>query len=163
MTTPPASDGGLAAALDQLAEHAEELAGLRAAVTALTDLVDPDLGGGPPYRPAPAPLWWQLDGTDRDEAVARLASWVEKVYQPSYGRLAARLPGCWPQHPLCLFCLDWLCELHSFLYLRPARPAGVLSAQAEWHTRLLPAAADLMAQDTSGCEHRQPYGAVRSA
>ena len=45
---------------------------------------------------------------------------------------------------LCLFVLDWLSELHASLYLQPRRTPPMLSGQAEWQTRYLPAAAELM-------------------
>ena len=69
------------------------------------------------YQPVPAPRWWKLDGRDREEALARLRAWVEQIYRPGYGHLAAALGPCWDQHPLCLYGLDWLMELWSVLYL----------------------------------------------
>ena len=39
------------------------------------------------------------------------------------------------------------------LYLAPARTAGTLAGQAEWHTRLLAAAAEQLARETHGCAH----------
>jgi hypothetical protein len=151
----PAPDGGMAGVLVQLAEL-----GFRMKV--LEDLLEeePDLAG---YRPVPAPRWWQLEGEERAAAIGRLASWVREVYVPSYGHLAARLPPCWAEHPLCLHVLDWLAELHCVLYLRRSRSSGTLAGQAEWTIRQLPAAADLMAADTSRCEHSRlrVTGAVR--
>ena len=114
-----------------------------------SDANDTKLG----YQPAPAPRFWKLDGSAREEAIARLRAWVEQVYQPGYGHLAASLGGCWEQHPLCLYALDWLSELWSVLYLQPRRTAGTLAGQAEWQTRLLTAAAEQMAAETSRCEH----------
>jgi hypothetical protein len=151
-------DGGLAAALLQLADHAGQLRELRDAIEVLQKAVDAltDPGGsGGPYQPVPAPRWWLLDGEDRTAAIARLAGWVEVVYRPSYGHLAARLPACWQQHPLCLFMLDWLSELHASLYLQPRRTPPMLSGQAEWQARLLPAAADAMAAEAAACAHRR--------
>jgi len=72
-----------------------------------------------------------------------------------YGHLAARLPACWAEHPVCLLTLDWLSELWQALYLRPSRGTGVLASQAEWQTRLLPAAAEQMHAEVIGCSHRQ--------
>jgi len=106
------------------------------------------------YQPGPAPRFWKLDGQAREEAIARLRAWVEHVYQPGYGHLAASLGGCWEQHPLCLYALDWLSELWSVLYLQPRRTTGTLAGQgAGWQTRLLTAAAEQMAAETSRCEH----------
>jgi hypothetical protein len=99
----------------------------------------------------------------------RLRAWVEQIYRPGYGQIAATLPSCWEQHTLCLYTLDWLSELWSFLYLDPERTAASLAAQAEWQTRLLPAAAEQMAFDATGCPHarstprRQPPPAGRGA
>ena len=44
---------------------------------------------------APAPRWWKLDGPERDEALNRLRAWVEHIYRPGYGHLAAALGPCW--------------------------------------------------------------------
>ena len=105
------------------------------------------------YQPPAAPRFWKLDGAAREEAIAKLRAWVEQVYRPGYGHLAASLGDCWDQHPLCLYILDWLSELWSVLYLRPARTPGTLAGQAEWHTRLLTAAAEQLARETRRCGH----------
>ena len=96
---------------------------------------------------------------EREAAIDRLRAWVEQIYQPGYGHLAAALPPCWDRHPLCLFTLDWLSELWSVLYLSPDRTATTLAAQAEWQTRLLPAAATQMTHEAAHCQHG--YGNVR--
>jgi hypothetical protein len=83
------------------------------------------------------------------------------VYRPSYGQLAAILPGCWEEHPFCLYTLDWLSELWSVLYLGADRSDRILAAQAEWQTRLLPGAAEQMAAEAAGCQHR-PRGSARA-
>jgi len=106
-----------------------------------------------PYYPSPSPRFWKLDGKAREEAIGRLRAWVEHVYQPGYGQLAASLGACWEQHTLCLYVLDWLSELWSVLYLQPLRTTGTLAGQAEWQTRLLTAAAEQMAAETARCEH----------
>jgi hypothetical protein len=105
------------------------------------------------YQPVAPPRWWRLDGRERDAMTGRLRAWVEQIYRPGYGQIAATLPSCWEQHTLCLYTLDWLSELWSFLYLDPDRTAISLAAQAEWQTRLLPAAAEQMAFDATGCPH----------
>jgi hypothetical protein len=105
------------------------------------------------YQPVPPPRWWKLTGPERQTALDRLTAWVENIYRPSYGRLAAMLPACWQHHPLCLFTLDWLSELWSVLYLSPTRNPASLAGQAEWQTRLLPAAAEQMALDATRCHH----------
>ena len=105
------------------------------------------------YQPPTAPKFWKLDGPARDQAISKLRAWVEQIYRPSYGYLADSLGDCWEQHPLCLYILDWLSELWSVLYLAPARTPGTLAGQAEWHTRLLAAAAEQLARETRGCSH----------
>jgi hypothetical protein len=137
---------------------AEELAEIKAEVARLREDLDLLLDEGVPgrgYQPIPSPRWWLLRDEARTEAVARLAAWVEQVYRPMYGQLAATLPACWADHPLCLVCLDWLSELHSVLYLQPSRSKALLGGQAEWHTRFLPAVADLMTAEGRGCEHKR--------
>jgi hypothetical protein len=120
-------------------------------------LADRD-SNGPAERscePAPVRRWWKLDGQDREAAVASLRAWVEQVYQPGYGQLAAALAPCWDEHPLCLYVLDILAELWSVLYLDPYRPPSLLTAQAEYQARILPALAEQMTAETRRCTHRR--------
>src|ERR1700761_8324220 len=104
------------------------------------------------YQPHPAPSWHQLDAAERRAPVAELRDWVEHVYRPGYGHLAS-LGACWPQHDLCLYALDIASQLWSALYLQPDRSTGLLSAQAEYQIRLLPALAAQLATETTGCGH----------
>jgi len=103
-----------------------------------------------------APRWWQQDGDEREQAVAKLRAWVDEVYRPSYGHLAGALGPCWEQHPLCLFGLHWLMELWSALYVNDRGRTSTLASQAEWQTRLLPAVAEQMRVETSRCRHAIP-------
>jgi len=169
MTTGPAGDS-LPGALLQLAALDEREAGhfaqLREVLNGQQDVIGQlaeDLaglappGGGPGYQPIPAITWWTLDDEQREQAAARISSWVTSIYRPLYGHLAAGLGGCWPAHPLALITLDWLSELWSVLYLKPTRTARDLAAQAELGTRILPAAAALLAAETRDCpQHRSP-------
>src|ERR1022692_1144251 len=149
-------DGQVAA----LARHLAELA---------ADGYEDDETGGASYRPVPPPRWWKLTAAEREAALDRLRAWVEQVYRPGYGQLAATLPPCWENHPLCLYILDWLSELWSVLYLAPRRNGSTLAAQSEWQTRLLPAAAEQMARETTSCPHgpgtalRRPSPGARPA
>ena len=111
---------------------------------------NPDPDG---YQPDLAPAWWKLAAAERREPIARLRAWVEQVYRPGYGHLAASLSPCWPSHDLCLYGLDILSELWSALYLQPERSAGLLSAQAEYQARLLPALAEQLRAETNRCGH----------
>src|SRR6266487_613211 len=150
-----------AAMQETLAAQADILAGLAgpggqiAQLTARFDEIAPsgDDAGGATYRPAAPARFWRLAGPAREQAIIRLRAWVEQIYRPSYGQHAAALGDCWEQHPLCLYTLDWLSELWSVLYLQPIRTTSSLVGQAEWQTRLLPAAADQMTRETSRCRH----------
>jgi hypothetical protein len=149
--------GALTTLLNRLkaavADHDDALAAVRALdeqVRALAAQLTGDTDG---YQPADSPRLWEPGDAERDAAVTRLRSWVDHVYRPGHGHLAAGLADCWDQHPLCLYILDWLSELWSVLYLRPERTARTLASQAEWHTRLLPAAASHLAQETRRCGH----------
>ena len=145
---------------------------LRAHQEALVRLEDLDRQGAdvtaPPdrdsdhYRPGPAPAWWRLTAAERQEPVARLRSWVEHVYRPGYGHLAATLGPCWASHDLCLYGLDILSSLWSVLYLQPRRTSGLLSAQAEYQARILPALADQLRLETSRCGHPRNPGPATS-
>ena len=153
-----ASNDPIAAILDQLAAHREQLARLSrtldehtaalAELTASTDTADPD-----GYQPEPAPQWWNLPADARAEPIARLRAWVEQVYRPGYGHLAATLSPCWETHDLCLYALDIAANLWSVLYLQPVRTPVLLSAQAEYQARILPALADQLRLETSHCGH----------
>jgi hypothetical protein len=137
---------GQAAALGRVAqEHAAALSQL-----AVTSPAGPDPDG---YGPGPAPAWWKLAAADRSEPVARLRAWVDQVYRPGYGHLAAGLGPCWPSHDLCLYALDIAAELWSVLYLKPARTPALVSAQAEYQARILPALADQLRLETNTCGH----------
>ena len=137
---------GQTAALSHVVEeHAAALARLIA-----PSQTDPDSDG---YCPEPAPAWWKLPATDRQEPTARLRAWVEQVYRPGYGHLAAGLGPCWPAHDLCLYGLDIASELWSVLYLQPDRSPGLLSAQAEYQARILPALAEQLRTETHTCGH----------
>jgi hypothetical protein len=150
-----------AAALARLEDLDRQVAGLAAQLNGTGSAEDP---GG--YPPGPAPRWWKLTGQARQEPVARLRAWVEQVYRPGYGQLAATLGPCWEAHDLCLYGLDILAELWSVLYLHDTRTPAMLSAQAEYQTRILPALAEQLMTETSRCGHaqaRRPLnGQVRS-
>ena len=111
-----------------MASHAEALAALdepgpagrRAGRPADGEPGDGERGGLP--AAARAPGSGSSTSPAREEAIGKLRAWVEQVYRPGYGHLAASLGDCWDQHPLCLYILDWLSELWSVLYLQP-RPA----------------------------------------
>jgi hypothetical protein len=146
--------GQQAAILDTLDGLDEQVAAIAAQLTELASADSkPDGEAGKGYRPIPAPRWWQIAGGERDSAIARLQAWVEQIFLPGYGHLAAMLPVCWYQHPLCLYALDWLSELWSALYLGRDRGTSALAGQAEWQTRYLPAAVDQLVSETAGCHH----------
>jgi len=136
----------LAAAIGRTVhDHAAALAQLTA-----TSQADPEADG---YCPKPAPTWWKLPAAERQEPIVRLQAWVEQVYLPGYGHLAVALGPCWPAHDLCLYALDIASELWSVLYLQPARSTGLLSAQAEYQARILPALAGQLRAETNTCGH----------
>jgi hypothetical protein len=129
-----------------------------AALTARVCEVLPDDQGSPRvYAPRAAPRWWNLTGQAREAEIGRLRGFVEHVYRPGFGHLAARLRPCWEFHDLCLYCLDIAAELHAVLYLQSRRTISLLNGQAEYATRVLPALADLMTAETrTGCPHHMP-------
>jgi hypothetical protein len=143
----------------RLAELSRQTAALGRVVdehaAALTQLTAPSQAGpdGDGYYPEPAPAWWKLAADGRQEPIARLRAWVEQVYRPGYGHLAATLGPCWPSHDLCLYALDIASELWSMLYLQPHRSPALVSAQAEYQARILPALADQLRIETHTCGH----------
>ena len=66
-----------------------------------------------------------VEARGRPNARSRIAraagAWVDQVYRPGYGHLAATLAPCWTSHDLCLYALDILSDLWSVLYLQPER------------------------------------------
>ena len=161
------TDDQITAALDQLAAQREQitrldtreaghyatLTGLLAGLTARPNPADEDPSA---YQPDPAPCWWQLSPEDRHQPVTWLRAWVDQVYRPGYGHLAAALGPCWPAHDLCLYALDIASGLWSVLYLQPERTPGLVSAQAEYQARILPALAAQLATETTRCGHTRP-------
>lgn len=109
-------------------------------------------GGAEEYEPAPTRRWWSLEGDARKRAVAEIRLWVEEIFRPGFGHLAAMLPPCWALHTFCLYTLDWLSELWSVLYLQPERTTGVLAGQAELITRLMQRAAEQMKEEGKSCD-----------
>ena len=147
-------------------DHATALARLEGLDRQVADLVAQLTGTGPAdedpdgYRPGPAPKWWKLTAEARQEPIARLRAWVEQVYRPGYGQLAATLGPCWEAHDLCLYGLDILADLWAVLYLQDTRSPAILSAQAEYQTRILPALAEQLMTETSRCGHAQAHRPV---
>ena len=141
--------------------QAAALARLEGLDAQVAHLADQFTSGSPPnpdpgaYQPVPSPKWWKLTREDRQDAVARLRAWVDQVYRPGYGQLAATLGPCWETHDLCLYALDIASDLWSVLYLQPHRSPGLLTAQAEFQTRILPAIAEQLQAETSRCGHTQ--------
>jgi hypothetical protein len=165
----------ITAALDELAAFGEQLTRLDARETehhamltgllaGLTDRLSQDPAGEQPdgYQPGPAPAWWTLAPGERQEPLARLRGWVEQVYRPGYGHLAAGLAPCWQAHDLCLYGLDILAALWQVLYLQPGRTPGLVSAQAEYQARILPALAAQLAAETARCGHPRTTAPYRS-
>jgi hypothetical protein len=159
---------GLGAALDSQTAILAQLEARDEQVTALAARLGQDGKSGDHagvHEPSPSPRRWKPGGQDR-EVVTRLRAWAEQVYRPGYGRLAAALPSCWEQHPLCLYALDILAELWSVLYLTSPRTPAIVSAQAEYQARILPAIAEQMMSEAARCGHapaRQTAGGqVRS-
>ena len=116
-------------------EHAAALTRLTA-----TSQTDPDPDG---YRPEPAPAWWKLAAADRQEPIARLRAWVEQVYRPGYGHLAAALGpvlgppttcACtaWTSHPSCGRCCT--CSPPAAPAWSPPRPNTRPASCPPWPT-----------------------------
>ena len=148
-----------------LADDTAALARLEALDRQVTEPTDrlsgPGAGGKDGHGPRPAPAWWTLTPAQRKPAIAELRAWVDQVYRPGYGHLAATLGPCWPAHDLCLYGLDIASQLWLTLYLQPARSISVLSAQAEYQARILPALAAQLMTETTGCDHNLARGYTR--
>jgi hypothetical protein len=151
----------LGAGIHQQAKHTTRLQAVEEALATLTarvaEVLPDEQGSSRVYTPRPAPRWWNLSGQAREAEIGRLRGFVEHVYRPGFGHLAARLRPCWESHDLCLYCLDIAAELHAVLYLQSRRTVPLLNGQAEYATRVLPALADLMSTETrTGCQHHTP-------
>ena len=151
----------LGAGIRQQAEQVPRLQAVEEALATLTarvaEVLPDEQGSSRVYAPRTAPRWWNLSGPAREAEIGRLRGFVEHVYRPGFGHLAARLRPCWESHDLCLYCLDIAAELHAVLYLQSRRTVPLLNGQAEYATRVLPALADLMSTETrTGCQHQTP-------
>lgn len=160
---------GLATLVSSIKDTAADQADTLTAIKAIHERIDelaaqiagePDDEAAEVYQPRPSRRWWKLEGAEREASIASLRAWVDQIYLPGYGYLAASLGDCWDQHPLCLYALDWLSELWSVLYLQPQRTRPVLAGQAEWQTRLLAAVAEQLAHETRHCHHAVPRSRV---
>jgi hypothetical protein len=129
----------------------------------VAEILPGDDGDAGPYRPGSAPRWWKLHGEARERALDKLRAWVTEVYRTGYGQLAATLGPCWDLHPLCLYGLDILAELWSVLYLHDRRSTAVLSAQAEFQARILPALAEQLMIETTRCGHAQARKSINGS
>jgi hypothetical protein len=147
-----ADDTAALARLEALDRQVTELA---------AELADPGEDGKERHQPGPPPPWWTLAPAERQQPVAQLRAWVEEVYRPGYGHLAATLGPCWPAHNLCLYGLDILSQLWRALYLQPVRSTSLLSAQGEYQARILPALAAQLMTETTGCDHNPACGYTR--
>jgi hypothetical protein len=143
--------GEILAVLDGLDQQVLELA---RHVAALSELPDDGEGKPGPYKPEPSVKWWAIDADGRAEAIRCLAAWVQDIYVPGYGFLAAMLPACWPQHELILYSLDTLSQLWMVLYLNPERSPSTLAGQAEFQTRVLPLYVAQIREEVRDCGHR---------
>lgn len=148
MSKPPDPGSALEAALLQLAALRADVDKLKAAASGRNGK-DED-SGAEEYVPEVMPRLWQMDSTARAELVSRLGDWVEKVFRPGYGHLAAKLLPCWPQHDLCLYQLSMLSEYHTVLALSEIR---LLNLEEGWNTRVLPTVIDILAVEFSTCDH----------
>jgi type IV secretion system protein VirD4 len=114
-------------------------------------------------RARPGPGVVEAHPRRTEDAARRTPRLGRAGYRPGYGHLAAALRPCWPEHDLCLYGLDILHQLWSALYLQPQRTTGLLSAQAEYQARILPALAAQLAAETTRCGHRPAPGYPKSS
>ncbi len=100
---------GLGAAVQDQASILDGLDGLAGQVTALTARLDqlaPDEEGDPRvYRPSPAPRWWKLAGEDREEALGRLRAWPGRCTGPATG--SSPRPSARAGSSTCCACTGW--------------------------------------------------------
>ena len=143
------------ATVNRLDEAVATLAGKLAEVV-------PQDGPARVYRPSPTPQVWRLNAEARAQLTRKLSAWVNDVYRPLYGHLAARLPACWPQHDLAIVILDVLSELQLYYTLNKRTP-GVLVSQGEFTVRILPGLAELLATECARCQHTVPLNRGRPA
>ena len=148
-----------------LADDTAALARLEALDRQVTDLAaelaGPGADGKDRYQPGPAPAWWTLTRAERQRA-GRRAAGLGRAGVPARLRAPGRHPRPLLAGRTTCACTGWtsLSQLWSALYLQPARSTALLSAQAEYQARILPAIAAQLVAETTGCGHqpRQPAG-----
>ena len=86
--------------------------------------------------------------------MTRLRAWVEQVYRPGYGHSPAPSAPAGPP----MTCTPWTspAACGRCCILQPGRDAVLLSAQAEYQARILPALAAQLAAETTRCGHTRP-------
>ena len=164
------TDDQITAALDQLAAHREQITRLDAReATHYATLTGLLAGLTARTGPGPAP-----DDPERLPARPRPVLVAAQPGRPA----ASRSPGCapgwtrstgpatatWPPPsapagpPTTCACTAWTSPagLWSVLYLQPGRDPALLSAQAEYQARILPALAAQLTTETTRCGHTRP-------
>jgi hypothetical protein len=154
----PAPESPLDAVLAQLAELRDQVTLMEAAQHRDQERLDQLAAAlsrkkAKTYEPVPAPRWWEASADERYDAIDRVRSWVDTVFRPGYGHLAAKLGECWEHHDLCLYLLDLLSESWTVMYKPEERDIGGLWSALDWHTRLLPGVVTLLEAETAACDH----------
>ena len=155
---------GLAGAIADLRTLVEQQGQLIEALSQLVaELVPPDDDDGPGYKPRPPVHWWKLER--RRAAKGRRRTWPRGSSRFT-GRTTATWPPGWApagRTTRCAWSASTSCPscTASCTSSRSARHA-LLSAQAEYTTRILPAFAEQFRAETSKCTHR-PEAASGSA
>ena len=144
-------------------DHAAALAGLEGLDEQVAALAAQLTGD----RPAPTTDRAAATGRARRRAGGSSPAEARQEPSPGCGRGWSRSTGpatgsspppsgrAGKQHDLCLYGLDIAAELWSVLYLQATRTPALLSAQAEYQTRILPALAEQLMTETSRCGHAQ--------
>ena len=142
-----------------LADDTAALARLEALDRQVTDLAAPaqpdqDAGGKDGHRPSPAPPGGRSPPQNASQRSPSCGPGSTRCTGPATGTSPPPSAPAGRPHDLCLYGLDIASQLWSALYLQPARSTSLLSAQAEYQARILPALAAQLMTETTGCATR---------
>lgn len=142
----------------ELARQVDETREVQAVqVEMWADMFPPEQPIAGVHRPPPSPRLNTMTPDEFSALLDRLNNWVDNIYRPQFGFLAAMLDPCWAKHGLCLRMLDVLSEIDLTDYIQPRRDRRKLDQQAEFYIRQLYTAANIMAEETADCRKAQRH------
>lgn len=142
------------AALESVGDEVRKLSGQLADLQLKAELGSEEEGRAG-HKPWPTPRWHELkDDKERAASLNRARAIVDQVFRPLLGHYGKQIGACWEQHPLSCITIEVASELYRYLFLSDRRSPAILSGQADYLGRVLPALLAIVHKDCGTCaEH----------